>query len=300
MVNDYTRIAKQQEKYGTVQGLMSYINQESLKEQHRKQERRKAVGIDGVTKEEYGKNLEENTKELIERMKKFSYRPQSVRRVYIPKPGSDKRRPLGIPAYEDKLVQGVMAEILNQIYERIFLDMSYGFRPNRSCHGAIEKLDKIIMNGKIEWIVDADIRGCFENIDHKWLVKFLEEIIEDKVFIRYIVRFLKSGIMEDMKRYETDRGTPQGGLISPILANVYLHYVLDLWFKNVIQKNCKGKACMVRYADDFVSCFEKEEEAREYYEELKKRLAKFRIRTSRRKEQDNKIWKEGKRQQRKL
>lgn len=300
MVNDYTRIAKQQEKYGTVQGLMSYINQESLKEQHRKQERRKAVGIDGVTKEEYGKNLEENTKELIERMKKFSYRPQSVRRVYIPKPGSDKRRPLGIPAYEDKLVQGVMAEILNQIYERIFLDMSYGFRPNRSCHGAIEKLDKIIMNGKIEWIVDADIRGCFENIDHKWLVKFLEEIIEDKVFIRYIVRFLKSGIMEDMKRYETDRGTPQGGLISPILANVYLHYVLDLWFKNVIQKNCKGKAYMVRYADDFVSCFEKEEEAREYYEALKKRLAKFRIRTSRRKEQDNKIWKEGKRQQRKL
>lgn len=300
MVNDYTRIAKQQEKYGTVQGLMSYINQESLKEQHRKQERRKAVGIDGVTKEEYGKNLEENTKELIERMKKFSYRPQSVRRVYIPKPGSDKRRPLGIPAYEDKLVQGVMAEILNQIYEKIFLDMSYGFRPNRSCHGAIEKLDKIIMNGKIEWIVDADIRGCFENIDHKWLVKFLEEIIEDKVFIRYIVRFLKSGIMEDMKRYETDRGTPQGGLISPILANVYLHYVLDLWFKNVIQKNCKGKAYMVRYADDFVSCFEKEEEAREYYEELKKRLAKFRIRTSRRKEQDNKIWKEGKRQQRKL
>ena len=300
MVNDYTRIAKQQEKYGTVQGLMSYINQESLKEQHRKQERRKAVGIDGVTKEEYGKNLEENTKELIERMKKFSYRPQSVRRVYIPKPGSDKRRPLGIPAYEDKLVQGVMAEILNQIYERIFLDMSYGFRPNRSCHGAIEKLDKIIMNGKIEWIVDADIRGCFENIDHKWLVKFLEEIIEDKVFIRYIVRFLKSGIMEDMKRYETDRGTPQGGLISPILANVYLHYVLDLWFKNEIQKNCKGKAYMVRYADDFVSCFEKEEEAREYYEALKKRLAKFRIRTSRRKEQDNKIWKEGKRQQRKL
>ena len=300
MVNDYTRIAKQQEKYGTVQGLMSYINQESLKEQHRKQERRKAVGIDGVTKEEYGKNLEENTKELIERMKNSSYRPQSVRRVYIPKPGSDKRRPLGIPAYEDKLVQGVMAEILNQIYERIFLDMSYGFRPNRSCHGAIEKLDKIIMNGKIEWIVDADIRGCFENIDHKWLVKFLEEIIEDKVFIRYIVRFLKSGIMEDMKRYETDRGTPQGGLISPILANVYLHYVLDLWFKNVIQKNCKGKAYMVRYADDFVSCFEKEEEAREYYEELKKRLAKFRIRTSRRKEQDNKIWKEGKRQQRKL
>ena len=238
MANDYTKIALQLQKYGAVQGLMKYINKESLKEQHKKQIKGKATGIDGITKEEYEGNLDENIENLLERMKRFGYRPQSVRRVYIPKPGSEKKRPLGIPAYEDKLVQGVMAEILTQIYEPIFLNTSYGFRPGKSCHDAIDRLDKIIMRQKIEWVVDADIKSFFENVDHKWLVKFLEETIQDKVFIRYIVRFLKAGVMEDMKRYETDKGTPQGGLISPILANVYLHYVLDLWFKEIIQKRC--------------------------------------------------------------
>lgn len=250
MANDYTKIAWQLQKHGTVQGLMKYINKESLKEQHEKQKRGKATGIDNVTKEEYESNIDENIENLLERMKQFKYRPQSVRRVYIPKPGSTKKRPLGIPAYEDKLVQGVMAEILTQIYEPKFLDMSYGFRPGRSCHEAIDRLDKIIMRHKVEWIVDADIKGFFENVDHKWLVKFLEETIQDKVFIRYIVRFLKSGVMENMTKYETDKGTPQGGLISPILGNVYLHYVLDLWFKEVVQKRCSGEAFMVRYADD--------------------------------------------------
>ena len=257
MANDYTKIAWQLQKHGTVQGLMKYINKESLKEQHEKQKRGKATGIDNVTKEEYESNIDENIENLLERMKQFKYRPQSVRRVYIPKPGSTKKRPLGIPAYEDKLVQGVMAEILTQIYEPKFLDMSYGFRPGRSCHDAIDRLDKIIMRHKVEWIVDADIKGFFENVDHKWLVKFLEETIQDKVFIRYIVRFLKSGVMENMTKYETDKGTPQGGLISPILGNVYLHYVLDLWFKEVVQKRCSGEAFMVRYADDYVCCFQK-------------------------------------------
>ena len=294
MANDYTKIALQLQKYGAVQGLMKYINKESLKEQHKKQIKGKATGIDGITKEEYEGNLDENIENLLERMKRFGYRPQSVRRVYIPKPGSGKKRPLGIPAYEDKLVQGVMAEILTQIYEPIFLNTSYGFRPGKSCHDAIDRLDKIIMRQKIEWVVDADIKSFFENVDHKWLVKFLEETIQDKVFIRYIVRFLKAGVMEDMKRYETDKGTPQGGLISPILANVYLHYVLDLWFKEIIQKRCTGGADIVRYADDFVCCFQKEEEARNFYEALKKRLAKFRIRNSRREKQNNKIWKKSK------
>lgn len=275
MANDYTKIAWQLQKHGTVQGLMKYINKESLKEQHEKQKRGKATGIDNVTKEEYESNIDENIENLLERMKQFKYRPQSVRRVYIPKPGSTKKRPLGIPAYEDKLVQGVMAEILTQIYEPKFLDMSYGFRPGRSCHDAIDRLDKIIMRHKVEWIVDADIKGFFENVDHKWLVKFLEETIQDKVFIRYIVRFLKSGVMENMTKYETDKGTPQGGLISPILGNVYLHYVLDLWFKEVIQKRCSGEAFMVRYADDYVCCFQKEDEAKKFYEALKKRLNKF-------------------------
>ena len=154
MANDYTKIALQLQKYGAVQGLMKYINKESLKEQHKKQIKGKATGIDGITKEEYEGNLDENIENLLERMKRFGYRPQSVRRVYIPKPGSEKKRPLGIPAYEDKLVQGVMAEILTQIYEPIFLNTSYGFRPGKSCHDAIDRLDKIIMRQKIEWVVE--------------------------------------------------------------------------------------------------------------------------------------------------
>lgn len=294
MGNDYTKIALQLQKYGTVQGLMKYINKESLKEQHKKQEKGKAVGIDNIRKEEYGENLEENIDNLIERMKKFTYRPQRTRRIYIPKEGSTKQRPISIPAYEDKLVQGNMAEILEQIYEPIFLNTSYGFRPGKSCHGAIERLDKIIMKEKVNYVVDADIKGFFENMDHKWLMKFLEKTIEDKNFLRYIGRFLKAGVMEGMKKYETDKGTPQGGVISPILANIYLHYVIDLWFKIKIQRNCTGGAYIVRYADDFVCCFEKEEEAKEFYEKLKARLNKFRTRNRRRKEQNNKVWKKSK------
>lgn len=292
MANDYTKIALQLQKYGTVQGLMKYINKESLIEQDEKQEKGKAVGIDRVTKEEYDENLEENIDDLIERMKRFAYKPQSTRRVYIPKEGSTKQRPISIPAFEDKLVQGVMAEILEQIYEPIFLNTSYGFRPGKSCHDAINRLDKIIMKNKVNYVVDADIKGFFENVDHEWLMKFLGKTIEDKTFLRYIKRFLNAGVMEGLTKYETDKGTPQGGLISPILANIYLHYVLDLWFKIEIQRNCTGGAYIVRYADDFVCCFEKEEEAKEFFEKLKERLAKFRTRNSRRKEQDNKIRKE--------
>jgi len=275
MSNDYTKIALQLQKHGTVQGIMKFVNEESLKEQHKKQEKKKATGIDGVDKIEYEEKLEENIKNLIERMKRFSYRPKAVRRVYIPKIGSDKMRPLGIPSYEDKLVQGNMAEILNEIYKSIFLDNSYGFRPNRDCHMAIAELNKIIMTKRINYVVDADIKGFFDNVSHEWMIKFLEHVIQDKTFIRYIERFLKAGIMEDMKRYESDKGTPQGGLISPILANIYLHYVLDLWFKAEIQNKYSGESYMIRYCDDFVSCFEKEEEAKRYYEELKTRLKKF-------------------------
>ena len=192
MANDYTKIALQLQKYGTVQGIMKYINKESLKEQHEKQQKGKATGVDGITKEEYEENLEENIDNLLERMKRFAYRPQNVKRVYIPKPGSEKKRPLGIPAYEDKLVQGVMAEVLTQIYEPIFLNTSYGFRPRKSCHDAINRLDKIIMKQKVNYIVDADIKGFFEKVDHEWLMRFLGRTIQDKTFLRYIKRFLKS------------------------------------------------------------------------------------------------------------
>ena len=275
MANDFSKIAIQLQKHKTVQGIMKYVNQEALIEQHKKQEKSKATGIDNVSKMEYEKNLKKNTAELIDKMKSMSYKPQEVKRVYIPKTGSNELRPLGIPAYEDRLVQGAMADVLNEIYEYIFLDCSFGFRPGRDCHQAIKKLDEIIMKKNINYVVDADIKGFFSNVNHEWLVKFLEITIQDPKFIQYIVRFLKSGIMENMQHYESDKGTPQGGLISPVLANVYLHYVLDLWFELYIKIKCKGGAYLIRYADDFVCCFEKEEDAKVFYAELKERLKKF-------------------------
>lgn len=277
MSNDYTKIAKQLVTYGTVQGLMKYVNYDSILEQHKKQIKGKAKGIDGIDKPEYEENLKENIEELIQEMKIFKYRPEPVKRVYIPKTGSDKLRPLGIPAYRDKLVQGVFTEILNTIYENIFLDCSYGFRPKRSCHDAIRELDKTIREKRVNYVVDADIKGFFDNVDHKWTIKFLEHTIQDKHFIRYIGRFLNCGIMEQGKKIKVDQGTPQGGLISPILANVYLHYVLDLWIEKDIKKRYNGEIYLIRYADDFVVCFEYEKEAHQFYEELKERLNKFNL-----------------------
>lgn len=256
--------------------LIHYVNKETLKEQHEKQRKGKASGIDKITKEEYEKNLDENIDKLLNRMKKFSYKPLPVRRTYIPKLNG-KLRPLGIPAYEDKLVQGVMANILNEIYECKFLDCSYGFRPNRNCHQAIRVINQHIMINKINYILDADIKGFFDNVNHEWLMKFLEHDISDKNFLRYIKRFLISGYMEDMKFYETDKGTPQGGLISPILANVYLHYVLDLWFEKYVKTQLKGEAYLVRYADDFLIMFQYEEEAKKVHEMLIERLEKFKL-----------------------
>ena len=254
---------------------MHCVNTATLKAAHLRQKKRKAAGIDGVTKTEYEKNLEENLENLVGRMKTFSYRPLPVRRTYIPKPGGEKKRPLGIPAYEDKLVQGVMANVLTMVYEPKFKDFSYGFRPKRDCHQAIQALATVIMTKKTGYVVDADIKGFFDNVNHDWLIKFLEHDIEDKNFIRYIKRFLRSGIMEQGKLLESDKGTPQGGLISPILANVYLHYVLDLWFKKEISRKFGGEAHMVRYADDFVCCFQHESEARKFFGMLIERFAKF-------------------------
>ncbi len=209
MANDFSKIAIQLQKHKTVQGIMKYVNKETITEQHKKQEKNKATGVDGVSKEEYEVNLAENVDKLISKMKTMSYVPQDVKRVYIPKTGSTELRPLGIPAYEDKLVQGAMADVLNEIYENIFLDCSYGFRPNRDCHQAIKKLDEIIMKKNINYVVDADIKSFFNNVNHEWLIKFLEYTIQDPKFIQYIVRFLKSGIMENMEHYESDKGTPQ-------------------------------------------------------------------------------------------
>jgi RNA-directed DNA polymerase len=277
MENEYLKIVEQVGKHKTVQNLMRHINKRTLYQKHKTQLMKKAAGIDAVTKAEYDKDISKNLENLISKMKRFSYKPQPVKRVYIPKVASEKLRPLGIPAYEDKLVQGVMADILTMIYEPKFMNSSYGFRPNRSCHQALLDLDNKIMREPVNFIVDGDIKGFFDNVNHEWLIKFLEHDIEDKNFIRYIKRFLKSGIMEQGKYMESDKGTPQGGLISPILANIYLHYVLDLWFGKVIKKECYY-ASMVRYADDFVCCFRHEAEAKRFLTKLKIRLAKFGLR----------------------
>lgn len=275
METEMKRIAEIASKYGRVQTIVHHINVENLKEKHKKATARKAAGVDGVTKTIYGENLEGNLTNLMERMKRQAYIPQDVKRVYIPKEGSNEKRGLGIPAYEDKLVQSIMADVLTAIYEGNFLDISYGFRPNRSCHDAIKKLGNIIEKKKVNYVVDADIKGFFDNVDHEWMMKFLEHDIEDKNFLRLVKRFLKAGIMEEGKHIRSDVGTPQGGVISPILANVYLHYVLDLWFEKIVKKRCKGEAYIIRYADDFVCCFQYLEEAELFYLSLGKRLKEF-------------------------
>ena len=291
MSNDYSKIKEQLAKHGTVQGIMKYINYENLKRQHEKQEKNKATGIDKVSKTEYEEELKENLEEIIEQMKKFQYRPMPSKRVYIPKDGTNKKRPLGIPAYRDKIVQGAFAEVLNEIYENIFLECSYGFRPNRSCHDAVKEINRVVREGRVNWIYEGDIRGFFDHVDHKWMIKFLEVVIQDKNFIRYIGRFLKSGVMEEGKRIEAEEGTPQGGLISPILGNVYLHYVLDLWIEKDVKKRYKGEVYEIRYADDFVVCFEYKGEAERFKEEVKERLKKFGLETA---EEKTKIVKFGK------
>lgn len=273
MTNERKDIKYQIEHGYKLQTLMHKVNKETLIEQHRKQQKNKASGIDKVTKEEYELNLEENVDNLLVQMKKFAYVPQPVRRVHIPK-ANGKTRPLGIPAYEDRLVQGVMAEVLSEIYENIFLDSSNGFRPNRNCHGVIREINQRIMINKVNYILEADIKGFFDNVNHDKLMEFLEHTIQDKNFLRYIKRFLKSGVIENMKYYETDKGTPQGGLISPILANVYLHYVLDLWVEKCVKPICKGEVYYIRYADDFILMFQYENEAYIVVEALEKRLLK--------------------------
>ena len=274
METEIAEIGEQSRKRKKVQNLMCRVNKRTLADEFRKQETRKAKGIDGVDKTAYGENLDGNLGNLVERMKKFQYRPLPVRRTYIPK-ANGKLRPLGIPAFEDRLVQGVMAEELNAVYEERFLDVSFGFRPKRSCHDVVKYINQTVMTTKVNYMLEADIKGFFDNVNHEWLRKFLENDIEDKRFLRYVRRFLIAGIMEEGKLLESERGTPQGGLISPILANVYLHYVLDLWFEKKVKPRLKGEAYYVRYADDFLIMFQYEEDAIRVMNVLSKRLGKF-------------------------
>lgn len=188
--------------------LIHLINKETLIQCHREMNGKRATGVDEITKELYNERLEENIEELVGRMKRQAYKPQPARRVYIPKAGTDKKRPLGIPAYEDKLVQSAIAKILNAIYEQDFMECSFGFRPNRGCHDALKLLDKIVNKLEIRYVVDTDIRGFFDNVDHEWMMKFIEHRIGDKNLYRLIARMLKAGIMEAGIRYDTPQGTP--------------------------------------------------------------------------------------------
>lgn len=257
--------------------LTHLLNEQSLTQCHHELPNKKAAGINGTTKEQYNDSLEENIEDLVSRLKSKSYRPVPVRRMYIPKLNSNKMRPLGIPEHEDKIVQKGITKILNAIYENDFLDCSFGFRPNRNCHDALKIVNQYIEKRAVSYVVDVDIKGFFDNVDHKWMMEFLKLRITDPNLLRIISRFLKGGYMEEGKRYKTDTGTPQGGVISPILANVYLHYVLDLWFEKVVRKQCKGQAFIVRYADDFVCCFQNKSEAHQFFHSLNARLKKFNL-----------------------
>jgi len=254
--------------------LVHLLTEDFLKECFRELKKRKSPGIDGVTVNEYDEQLDENLANLVARLKTKQYKPQPVLRVYIPKPNGDKR-PLGILTVEDKIVQMALKKILEAIFEQDFIDTSYGFRPNRSCHDALKKIDKIIMTDPVNLVVDMDISKFFDTVDHKQLMECLKQRITDSSLLQLISRFLKSGIMEDGVYCETDQGTPQGGVLSPVLANVYLHYALDLWFETEVIPQLTGYAQLVRYADDFVVCFEKEDEARAFGVALRKRMGEF-------------------------
>ncbi len=219
--------------------LTHLLTEDFLIECFRELKRNKSPGIDGITVSEYEKRLDENIADLVARLKAKQYKPKPVKRVYIPKPNGDKR-PLGIPAIEDKIVQMAIKKILEAIFEPDFIDTSYGFRPNRSCHDALAQINKIIMNYPVNFIVDMDISKFFDTVNHKYLMEFLRQRIVDSSLLRLISRFLKSGIMEEGIYFETEQGTPQGGVLSPILANVYLHYVLDSWFETEVIPQLNG------------------------------------------------------------
>jgi group II intron reverse transcriptase/maturase len=237
-------------------------------------ERNAAAGIDGETWRHYGERLEDNLQDLSERLKRGAYRAKPVRRAYIPKTDG-RQRPLGVPALEDKIVQRAVVEVLNAIYEEDFLGFSYGFRPGRSPHLALDALSTGILTKKVNWVLDADLRDFFGTLVHKWLVKFIEHRVADRRVVRLIQKWLNAGVLEDGKRTRSEVGTVQGGSISPLLANVYLHYVFDLWIQQWRKRHARGDVVVTRFADDFAVGFQHRHEAEQFLAELRKRFAQF-------------------------
>ena len=261
-------------KAGKFTSLLHHVTPDLLWRSFQALKRQAAAGVDGVTWREYEQGLEDRLADLHSRVRRGAYRAQPSRRVYIPKPDG-RRRPPAIAALEDKIGRQAAATVLNCIYEERFLGFSYGFRPRRSAHDALDALTVGITQRQVNWILDADIRGFFDQIDHEWLLQFLEHEIADRPMLRLIRKWLKAGVSEDGEWSGTKRGTPQGAVISPLLANVYLHYVFDLWVEAWRNKSAAGAVMVVRYADDFVLGFEHRSEAERFLEQLRDRLAKF-------------------------
>lgn len=250
------------------------IDKELLKDCHKKMDGKKAVGIDGITKEDYGEKLDENLDILVSKLKRHAYKPQPARKVEIPK-DNGKTRPLSIYCFEDKLVQEALRRILEAVFEPHFYDEMMGFRPNRSCHGAIKKLNVMIEKRYTSFIVDADIKSFFNHLDHEWILKFIGSRIKDPNIIRLTKRMLKAGIMEDYVFTATEEGSGQGSVCSPVIANIYMHYVLVWWYKEVLARYMRGYSGLVVYADDFVACFQYKSDAALFYEQLRKRMRRF-------------------------
>jgi RNA-directed DNA polymerase len=271
---DRVRDVARKDKDAKFTALMHHVNVERLRDSYRALRPKAAPGVDGVTWEQYGQDLEANLQDLHGRLHRGAYRAMPSRRVHIPKPDGSKR-PLGIAALEDKVVQRATVEVLNQIYEEDFLGFSYGFRPGRSPHGALDALAGGITTRRVNWVLDADLRGFFDAIDHDWLMKFCEHRIADERVLRLIRRWLGAGVIEEGSWTQSEEGTPQGGSASPLLANVYLHYVLDLWAHQWRKQQARGDVVIVRFADDFVVGFERRDDADRFQVDLRGRLAEF-------------------------
>jgi RNA-directed DNA polymerase len=264
--------------------LAHLLKPELLKHALDKLNKHGAPGVDGITVPQFAREADTNIETLHRELKEKKYRADSVRRAYIPK-ACGKLRPLGIPTVKDRVVQSATAMIIEKIYEPYFLNISYGFRPGKSAHDALETIREEVNKNPVNWIVDVDIKGYFDHVNHKWMIKFLQHKIADRTILRLISKWLKAGIMENGIMVRNEEGTPQGGPISPLLANIYLHYVLDLWFENKYKHGCQGYSFMVRYADDFVAGFQDQEEAKQFLKDLKQRFAEFGLEISEEKTQ---------------
>jgi len=268
--------AKKDKKLRFTALLHHIYNLDTLRMAYFSLKKEAAPGVDGETWRHYGEELEKNLQDLSERLKRGAYRAKPVRRVYIPK-ADGRQRPLGVTALEDKIVQRAAVEVLNAIYETDFLGFSYGFRPGRSQHQALDALYAGLLTRRVNWVLDVDIRGFFDTIDHKWLLKFIEHRIADRRVVRLIQKWLNAGVLEDGKRLRVEEGTPQGGSASPLLANLYLHHVFDLWVQAWRKKRARGEIIVVRFADDIVLGFQFRWEAEQFWKELAERMAKFQL-----------------------